>query len=112
MRKEVVYMGTLKITKDNFEKEVMQSNVPVLLDFFADWCGPCKMVSPVVEEISKDLGEKVKIGKINIDEQEELARNYKVMSIPTLVLLKDGKVVSTSVGAKPKNAILKMFDEK
>lgn len=105
-------MGTLKITRDNFEKEVLQSNVPVLLDFFADWCGPCKMVSPVVEEISQELGGKAKVGKINIDEQEELASKYNVMSIPTLLLVKEGKVVSTSVGAKPKNAILKMFDEK
>lgn len=105
-------MGTLKITRDNFEKEVMQSNVPVLLDFFADWCGPCKMVSPVVEEISQELSGKAKVGKINIDEQEELASKYNVMSIPTLLLVKEGKVVSTSVGAKPKNAILKMFDEK
>lgn len=105
-------MEAIKITKENFENEVLNAKVPVLLDFWASWCGPCKMVSPIVDEISQELGDKAKVCKINIDEQAELASKYNVMSIPTLMVMKEGKVVSTSVGAKPKNAILKMFGEK
>lgn len=101
-------MSTLKITKENFEKEVLNSDKPVLLDFWAAWCTPCKMVSPIVEEIAGEVTH-AKVGKINIDEQPELAAAFNVMSIPTLAVMKNGKVVNSIVGARPKSAILKML---
>ena len=102
-------MSVLKITSENFQQEVMQSDKPVLLDFWASWCGPCKMVGPIIEEIETEVGSKVKVGKVNVDEEQELAQEYKVMSIPTLVVIQDGKVVEKSVGAKSKQAILDMI---
>lgn len=102
-------MSVLTITKENFEKEVLKSKEPVLLDFWATWCGPCRMVSPIIDEIAGEVSN-VKVGKINIDEQHELATAFKVMSIPTLAIVKDGKVVKSSVGAKPKAAILQMIN--
>lgn len=101
-------MSILKITKENFEEEVLKSNKPVLLDFWAAWCGPCKMVSPIVDEIASELTN-VKVGKVNVDEQPELAATYGVMSIPTLTVIKDGKAIKTMVGAKPKSVILRML---
>lgn len=101
-------MSTISITSKNFEKEVLNSDKPVLLDFWASWCGPCKMVSPIIDEISRE-NSSIKVGKINIDEQPELASKFGVMSIPTLVVMKDGKLVKSMVGAKPKSSILKMF---
>ncbi len=103
-------MGTIKITKDNFEAEVLRSDKPVLIDFWAEWCGPCRMVGPVVEEIGTELADKAKIGKINVDEQPELASSFRVMSIPTLMVFKNGKVVNTTVGAKPKQALIDMLN--
>src|SRR5574344_873319 len=100
-------MSVLQITKNNFDTEVMNSEKPVLIDFWASWCGPCKMLSPVVDEIAEETTD-VKVGKVNVDEQPELARQFGVMSIPTLVLIKDGKVAEQSVGVKPKDKILKM----
>ncbi len=102
-------MTALKITKENFQKEVMESDKPVLIDFWASWCGPCKMLSPVVDEIAGEVTN-TKVCKINVDEESELAGSFKVMSIPTLVLVKNGKVVNTSVGVKPKSAILNMLN--
>jgi thioredoxin 1 len=101
-------MSVLTITKENFEKEVMNSDKPVLLDFWASWCGPCRMVSPVVDEIAEEVTGKV-VGKINVDEEPELAQSFGVMSIPTLIVIKSGKVANKSVGVKSKQAILNML---
>ena len=94
-------MAVMHVTKENFEAEVLQSEKPVLVDFWAGWCGPCKMVAPVLEEIASEVAD-VKITKVNVDEQPELAQKFQVMSIPTMVLIKEGKVVDTTVGAQPK----------
>lgn len=103
-------MATIKITKNNFEEEVLQSEKPVLLDFWASWCGPCRMVSPTVEEISNEAEGAVKVGKINVDEESELAAKFRVMSIPTLMVMKEGKVSATAVGVRPKRDILRMLE--
>ena len=102
-------MSVLKITQDNFEKEVLKADKPVLLDFWAPWCGPCRMVGPVVEEVAAETVGNVMVGKINVDEEPGLAQSFRVMSIPTLVVMKDGKVASSQVGAKSKQAILEML---
>lgn len=101
-------MAALHITNDNFEAEVLNSDKPVLVDFWASWCGPCQMLLPVVEGLAEEVTD-AKICKINVDEQQELAAKYKVMTIPTLIVVKDGKEVSRSVGVKPKDEILKMI---
>lgn len=101
-------MSVINITKENFQEEVLQSNKPVLVDFWASWCGPCRMVSPIVDEIAEERSD-IKVCKINVDEQPELASAYQVMSIPTLMVIKDGQVVNQSAGAKPKAQILKML---
>lgn len=97
-------MTPIEITKDNFEKEVVQSDKPVLVDFWAVWCGPCKMVSPVVDQIASERDD-IKVGKVNVDEQQELAMKFGVMSIPTLIVFKDGKVANKTIGAQPKENI-------
>lgn len=101
-------MAPLTITKENFETEVLQSPVPVLLDFWAAWCGPCRMLSPIVDAAA-EKAENARVGKINVDEQPELASQFGVMSIPTLMVFKDGKAVNTSVGVVPKAKILEML---
>ncbi|MCR5057630.1 MAG: thioredoxin [Clostridiales bacterium] len=101
-------MSVLNINNTNFESEVMKSDKPVLLDFWANWCGPCQMVGPIVEEIASERTD-IKVGKINVDEQQELARGFSIMSIPTLLVIKNGKVVNHSVGAKSKEEILAML---
>lgn len=101
-------MSVMNITKNNFQEEVINSEKPVLLDFWAEWCGPCRMMSPVVDEISEERSD-IKVGKINVDEQQELAAKFGIMSIPTIVVMKDGKIVNQSVGAGPKSRILAML---
>ncbi len=101
-------MSAININQSNFQNEVMNSDKPVLLDFWAPWCGPCRMVVPIVEEIARERSD-IKVGKINVDENPELAAQFGVMSIPTLVVMKNGRIVNQSMGAKPKNAILAML---
>ena len=103
-------MSELKITKDNFKKEVLESKLPVLLDFWAVWCGPCRMLAPVVEEIANEFDGQVKVGKVNVDEEPELSEMFSVMSIPMLVVIKNGKIVNTSIGYKPKEDVAALLD--
>ena len=102
-------MAELKITAANFENEVLRSDKPVLLDFYADWCGPCKMLAPVLHEIAEENADALKVGKINVDEQMELAQQFRIVSIPTLVVMKDGQIANKAVGAMPKEDILALL---
>jgi thioredoxin len=102
-------MSTLHITKENFELEVLKSDKPVLIDFWAPWCGPCKMLGPVIEEVAGEAADRAKVCKINVDEQPGLAEAFAVSSIPTLVVMKDGKVTNTAVGFKPKASLFAMI---
>ena len=99
----------MKITGQNFQKEVLQSGQPVLLDFWAPWCGPCRMLSPVVEQLAEEYGGQVKVGKVNVDEEGELASAFQVMSIPCIVVMKDGKIVEKAVGYRPKAQLEEML---
>ena len=101
-------MAVVTITKDNYQAEVLQSDKPVLLDFWASWCGPCRMLSPIVDEVADERTD-IKVGKVNVDEQPELAGEFSVMSIPTLVVMKDGQAVNRSVGAIPKEMVLALL---
>ena len=98
-------MSVLSVHKTDFAEEVLTSNLPVLVDFWATWCGPCRMLSPIVDEVAAAQEGKVKVVKINIDEEPELAQQYGVMSIPTLLVFKNGRAVSRSVGVKPRSAV-------
>lgn len=102
-------MSAIHITKDNFQKEILESTSTVLLDFWASWCGPCRMVSPIVDEIADEHPE-ITVGKINVDEESDLAASFKVMSIPSLFILKDGEIVNQAVGARTKQQILSMLE--
>lgn len=97
--------NVITVTSENFESEVLNSEKPVLVDFWASWCGPCRMLSPIVDEIAEEV-QTIKIGKVNVDEQQDLAGKFGVMSIPTLILFKNGQPVNKSVGAKSKVALL------
>lgn len=98
-------MSEVTLTDQNFETEVLKSEMPVLVDFWAPWCAPCRMVGPVVEELSEEYQGKIKVGKLNVDENQQIAQRYGIMSIPTLAVFKNGEVVEQILGAQPKEAI-------
>lgn len=102
-------MSEVVLTNQNFESEVMQSDIPVLVDFWAVWCGPCKMLSPIVSEIAEEYAGKVKVGKVNVDDEPALARRFGISSIPTLILFKNGEQAAVSVGVRPKEELVKML---
>lgn len=102
-------MADITLTAENFKKEVLGSNIPVLVDFWAPWCGPCKMLSPVISQIAEEYDGKIKVGKVNVDDEEELAAEYGVESIPSVLYFKDGKEISRFLGFKPKAAIEEMI---
>lgn len=104
-------MAEITITMENFEQEVVKSDKPVLIDFWATWCGPCKMIAPVVEEIAEEYEGKIKVGKVNVDEEPDLTQSFGISSIPTLVLMKDGKAADMMVGLRTKEQIVAMFGE-
>ena len=99
----------IMLTGENFESEVLKSELPVLVDFFADWCGPCKMLSPTIKQIAEEYAGKVKVGKVNVDDERELAEEYEIMYIPTLIVFKNGAAVAVSNGLKRKDEIIKML---
>ncbi len=103
-------MAEIKITGANFEAEVLKSELPVLVDFWAAWCGPCRMLAPAVQQIAAECEGKVKVGKVNVDEEPELAQRFGIMSIPTVLVFKDGKKVNQSIGLVPKDKLLALFD--
>lgn len=100
----------MEITKTNFNDEVLNSDIPVLIDFWAEWCGPCKMLAPTIEEIAHEYADKVKVGKINVDAEPELAAKFGIMSIPTVLLFRNGEVCEKSVGFVPKEALVSLFE--
>jgi len=104
-------MNILTLTDGNFESEVKKPGSPILVDFWAEWCGPCRMVAPVLEKIADELDGKVRIGKVNVDDESGLAGRYGIQSIPTLLLFKDGKVVDQYIGATTRDALVKMLQK-
>jgi len=101
---------SVEVSTANFEEEVLKSPVPVIVDFWATWCGPCRMMAPVLEEIASEVGSKAKVCKVNVDDNQELAEKYNIMSIPNFIVFKDGQVAGQQVGAAPKESILKLLN--
>ena len=101
-------MSALNITKENFQREILESEKPVLVDFFASWCGPCQSLMPVIDEIASERSD-IKVAKINVGEEKDLARKYRVMSVPTLLVVKNGEIVNRSLGVLPKNEVLSLI---
>jgi thioredoxin 1 len=101
----------MQITEENFETEVIRSSIPVALDFWAEWCGPCRMLSPILEEIEKDYAGKVKVGKVNVDQEQSLAERHGITAIPCLIIYRDGKIYKRQVGLAPKTAVEKLFKD-
>ena len=101
----------MEVTKENFEAEVLQSDKPVLVDFWATWCGPCRMIAPIINELGEELAGVAKVCKIDIDEQPELAEKYRVMSIPTLMVFKNGEAVEKEVGGRTKTALAELVNK-
>ncbi len=108
-RREGNKMSEITLTKENFEVEVKNSTLPVLIDFWAEWCGPCRMLSPIISEIAEEYEGRVKVGKVNVDDEAELAAAFSVESIPTVLVVKDGVVAEVSIGYKPKAELVKLL---
>ena len=108
--RKVVFLMEYKFTSDNFQQEVLESKEPVMIDFYADWCGPCQMMGPVVANFAEEYAVKIKIGKVNTDAEPQLAKDYQVMSIPNFVFIKDGKVVDQAIGAVSADALKEKLD--
>ncbi|HNW09062.1 MAG TPA: thioredoxin [bacterium] len=103
-------MSEIILTDDNFDQEVLGSSQPVLVDFFADWCGPCKMQAPIIEQLAEEIDDKAKIGKLDVDANPAIAQKYEVMSIPTLIIFKDGQVVERLTGLQSKDVLWEKFN--
>jgi thioredoxin 1 len=104
-------MSELTVTESNFDEEVLKSSLPVLVDFWAEWCMPCKMISPVIAEIAREQADRLKVGKVNVDSEGDLAARFGVVSIPTLIVFKDGKIARQKVGALPKHELEALFKD-
>ena len=102
--------NTKKVTDDSFDQDVLKADGPVIVDFWAEWCGPCRQIAPVLEEIARDYDGKVTVAKVNIDENPGIARKYQIMSIPTMSVFQQGEVVKSVIGARPKAALLREFE--
>jgi len=105
-------MSVVYVTEENFKEEVLESNIPVLVDFWAEWCGPCKMIGPIIDQLSQELKGRVKVAKVNVDEAQSLAGDFNIMSIPTLLIFKGGTPVEQMVGAMSKDQLLEKINRK